>query len=124
MSRIEPELVATAQRHEQGERERAYLLEYALCRDIVPSGDSFYYIKCYLETRQAGSLIGADLEIADGLGTDAVMASTVFSHITGAMAPLFPNHLKDVVRDVVVAYRVDAENGGLTVACAAPPQQR
>lgn len=93
------------------------MFEYALWRDVIPTGDSFYYIKCYLETWQAGSLLSADLEIADGLGTDAAMASTVFSRIAGAMAPLFPAHLKDVVRDVVVAYHADTEQDSATVTC-------
>lgn len=117
ISRIEPELVATTQREEYGERECAYVLEYALWRDAVPSGDSFYYIKCYLERWRAGSLLGADLEIADGLGTDAALASTVFSRIAGAGAPLFPTHLKDVVREAVVEYDSDVGEGSAQVAC-------
>lgn len=117
ISRIEPELVALAQREEYGEPECAFFLEYGLWRDAIPSGYSFFYIKCYLEKWQAGSLLGAALEIADGLGTDAALASRVFSRITGAGAPLFPTHLKDVVRDAVVAYEAEADQGAAPVAC-------
>lgn len=109
--------MATAQRAEQGEPERAYVLEYALWSDSVPSGDSFYYIKCYLETWQSGSLLSANLEIADGLGTDAAMAGTVFSRVAGAVEPLFPAHLKDVVRDAVVEYHAETEQGSAALPC-------
>lgn len=114
----EPELVTAARREERGDAERTYVLEYTLWRDVVSTGDAFYYIKCCRETWQAGSLLGADLEIADGLGTDAALASTVFHRIAGAREPLSPVHLKDVVRDAVVACEADTDRSSTGVTCA------
>ena len=100
--RLVSQLLRTVQREEAGEDGRTvFRLCYTLWRDVIPGGDAFYYIKCVLERRCGLSVLGTDLEIADGLGRDPDLAAAVFNRLVQASSPPFPVHLKEVVRDLV-----------------------
>lgn len=108
--RLVSQLLRTVQREETDEDGRTvFRLYYTLWRDVVPSGDAFFYIKCVLERRCGLSLTGTDLEIADGLGRDPELAAAVFNRLVQASSPPFPVHLKDVVRDLVTELGARAE---------------
>jgi len=66
-------------------------------------GESTFVIGLQHQRWQDGSLVDGGLEAVGGLGSDPAVAFGVFQRLSQGEAPVHPEHLGEVVRDLMVS---------------------
>ncbi|MHB8926187.1 MAG: hypothetical protein ACYC9Q_00805 [Bacillota bacterium] len=85
-------------KHREGQRMR--VLCYGLFCDRTTHGALSYYIKALSRVWDGAILVREDLETSGGLGQDRPQAMEVMARLCETHAPVLPQHLGDIVRDI------------------------
>ena len=93
----------TVRRVERAHPGREWVATYYLCCDEAPTGTSFYYVKCYLESWNGTLLLRERLGTADLPECDRFRATAFFKKVTRASSVVHPEHLTDIVHDELMA---------------------
>ena len=98
-------ILKTAKRIEWANSQRHWVATYDLCCDEAPTGRSFFYLKCYLESWNGSLLMNEDLGTTALPGCDHFKAVAFFNQVTRAYSLVHPEHLADIVRDELLIRR-------------------
>lgn len=66
-------------------------------------GETTFVIGLQSQRWQDGSLVDGGLEAVGGLGSDPAVAFGVFQKLSQSDAPVHPEHLGEVVRDLMIS---------------------
>lgn len=66
-------------------------------------GESTFVIGLQSQRWQNGSLVEGELGAVGGLGSDPAVAFGVFQKLSQSDAPVYPEHLGEVVRDLMIS---------------------
>lgn len=65
-------------------------------------GETTFVIGLQCQKWQSGSLLDGRIEAVGGLGDDPSVAFGVFQKLSESASPVYPDHLNEVVRDLVI----------------------